>query len=219
MGFLDRMVADLIADSTGLPVRRLVRRVGARNLLLLGGAAVAGGFAVQKLSQTGHQPTGTGVPPAAPPPPPVPVPLPPLPPIPTDDHVAPPSDDLPPGVAYSVVRTMVAASLADGDLAPAEKAMIQDHVADSGLADDQIQQIRRDLVVPPIPAELAEMTPAADDRVIIFRSALLVLLADADISAAEESWLARLGDALDIDPATRAEIRGDLARLSVPPTP
>jgi len=49
-------------------------------------------------------------------------------------------------VAYSVVRTMVAAALADGDLAPAEKAMIQDHVADSGLADDQVQQIRRDLL-------------------------------------------------------------------------
>ena len=45
MGFLDRMVADLIGDSTGLPVKGVVRKVGAKNLLLLGGIAAAGGLA------------------------------------------------------------------------------------------------------------------------------------------------------------------------------
>ncbi|RMH23396.1 MAG: hypothetical protein D6696_00695, partial [Acidobacteria bacterium] len=68
MGFLDRMLGDLIQDSTGLPARRLVRAVGAKNILLVGGAMLAGGLASEKLGQAGA--SGPAPQPRTPPPPP-----------------------------------------------------------------------------------------------------------------------------------------------------
>ena len=53
MGFLDRLVSDMIHRETGFNARRLVRRVGGKNILLLGGAALAGG--VLASTQTRHQ--------------------------------------------------------------------------------------------------------------------------------------------------------------------
>ncbi len=68
MGLFDRMLTDLVVSSTGLNARAtrgMVRRIGTRNLLMMGAAAALGGLAVSK--------AGT------PPPPPGSAPLPPLP--------------------------------------------------------------------------------------------------------------------------------------------
>ncbi len=55
MGFLDRLVSDLLQDSTGLPVRRLVRMVGGKNLLMMGAGAVLAGGAATALGQSPSQ--------------------------------------------------------------------------------------------------------------------------------------------------------------------
>ncbi|MCA9561311.1 MAG: hypothetical protein KC583_22330, partial [Myxococcales bacterium] len=60
MGFLDRLVGDLIQDATGFNARRIVRRIGAGKLLMAGGAALAGALAVEKLGQQQPTPTPSG---------------------------------------------------------------------------------------------------------------------------------------------------------------
>ena len=47
MGFLDRMLSDAIEQSTGFKAKKLVRRIGSRRLLAMGGAALAGGMLAQ----------------------------------------------------------------------------------------------------------------------------------------------------------------------------
>jgi uncharacterized membrane protein YebE (DUF533 family) len=75
---------------------------------------------------------------------------------------------LPNATLYNVVRTMVAAALADGELAVSERDLIEEHLAapsdDGGLLPEQVAQIRRDLVVPPPAAELAGELPEGEDR-------------------------------------------------------
>jgi hypothetical protein len=71
MSLLDDLLGDLVYRSTGFRAGRLVRKIGAKNILLLGGAALAGGLAAQSLNRPASPQ------PVAPPPPP-----PPLPPIP-----------------------------------------------------------------------------------------------------------------------------------------
>ena len=67
MGLLDRMLADLVGGSTGMnprTARRMIRRIGTRNLLMMGGAAALGGLAASKAGSPGASPA---VPPADPP--------------------------------------------------------------------------------------------------------------------------------------------------------
>jgi uncharacterized membrane protein YebE (DUF533 family) len=229
MGFLDKMVADLVADSTGLPVRGLVRRAGVKNLLLVGGAVAAGGVAAGALANRSRQPSGA---PATPPPPPPhaqpaaanlpPVPTaqapPNLPPVPVPPPgPAPPAtaDDPDPDTLYAMIRAMVGAALADGSMAPEERAAIQNHLGDSGLSAERQQQVHRDLVLPPTPTEIAAHCPEPG-REPVYRSAVLVTLSDRDLSPLERQYLDRLAEALGLAPARQhAGIRDQLlARLT-----
>lgn len=242
MGFLDRLVSDLVHQSTGINPRRLVRMVGGKNILLAGGAALAGGLAAQKMRQGGGTYTsGTGPhptppqpappPPGAipPPPPGAPAPLPsgaipppppadipPPPPVPKVAEVAEAAEDeeseleLPPALTYAVVRTMVAAALADGELAPAEKEIIHRHLGTSGLGDDQVTQIQRDLVLPASPRELAALVAPDAEREVLYRFAALIILADDTVSDLERSWLGRLATALDIDDSRRQTLEREI---------
>jgi uncharacterized membrane protein YebE (DUF533 family) len=106
--------------------------------------------------------------------------------------------DPPPEVSYAIVRTMVGAALADGNLAPEEKEMIHKHLAESNLDASQARQIHQDLVLPPSPSELA--TDAVDPTVreTAYRFAALVVLADQEVSELERRWLDRLADAFQL---------------------
>ncbi len=220
MGFLDRMVSDMIGESVGFNprhVRRLTRMLGGKNLLAMGaGAALAGGVATALGKQSGGQ-----VPPpppgAVPPPPPVPGQVPP-PPVPQAAPPPPPpaegaGEELPQAVTYAVVRTMVAAALADGHLAPEEKKVILERLGESGLSEEQTQQVHQDLVLPPSPAELASLAPVGEHREALYRFAALIVLADSQVSDLERGWLRRLAEALELDTervaALETEIFGD----------
>lgn len=240
MGFLDRMISDLIQDNTGINARRLVRRIGGGKIVALGGAALAAAALAEKKGFSGFgggaaQPPGvapqapaTGTPPpppvpgsagAAPPQPPPPPPIPGAAAPPTAPPTAPPEaapedasadDELPPELTYAIVRTMVGAALADGQLSPDEKAIIQKHLGDSGLSPEQTQQIHQDLVLPPSPDELAALAPAAEAREILFRFAALVVLADQEASDLERRWLDRLASAFELPEDRKAALETEI---------
>lgn len=234
MGFLDSMVGGLIRESTGYDtrqVRRLVRRIGGSRMLLAGGAALAGAFAVEHFSKRGAAPT-----PVPPPPPsggPVPPDLPPLPPLPTvgaSEASPEPSSEaeprIPPELLFVVVRTMAAAAMADGRLAPEEREAIEGHLDQAGLTEEQVARVRKDLVLPPTPGELAEMVEdlpepqAAEARETLYRAAALIVHADREVEEVETGWLARLAAELDLGPdrasALRDEVFGEAEPGSAP---
>ncbi len=246
MGFLDRMISDLIQDNTGINARGLVRKIGGGKILAMGGAALAAGMFAEKQGrarqgrangtfggQSGHgapAPPPPDAPPppipgqAAPPPvpgqqaapPPIPgsQPAPPPPPVPgtaTDAAGAEAVDELPQELTYAVVRTMVAAALADGHLAAEEKAVIQKHLGTSGLSEEQTSQIHRDLVLPPSPAELAAMAAETPAREVLYRFGALVVLADQEASDLERGWLERLAAAFELDSERKAALEAEIA--------
>ncbi len=222
MGFLDRMVADLIADNTGLPVRGLVRKVGAKRLLLLGGAAVAGGLAYDRMRQGRSPAPGAGAPPPPPPPvtgappPPPPPPAgslagaPPPPPPAAASAPAPAEPELSPALEVALARTMVAAALADGRLEDHERNAISGYLGEAGLAPDDAARIHQDLLSPATPEELGGLVSDPDDAAAVIRAALLVLAADGALGDAERAWLDRLGAALGLDAARLRELERDL---------
>lgn len=230
MGFLDRLVSDMIRRETGFNPRRLVRRVGGKNILLLGGAALAGGMLAQQKSgsraSTGRGATGvTTLPPsssAAPevaprsaqlPPVPPPVPgqgaatsqPPPLPPLPSASEELADAEEIPQPVLFAIVRTMVAAALADGELSANEKTAIDSRLAESMLSEAQIEQIRRDLVIPATVSELAAMVPEGEDPETLAEFAVLITRSDGELTSAETAWLRSLAAALGL-PAHRIDV-------------
>ncbi|MEM7480835.1 MAG: DUF533 domain-containing protein [Acidobacteriota bacterium] len=236
MRFIENLVSGMIKESTGVNPRRLVRRIGGKRLLMMGGAAVAGTLLHQKMQRgpmaapggTGASTLGAPPPPpppgAVPPPPPPPVegvrgglvPPPPPPPeapsgIPPLPELPPPEApdepvEMPPELAYAVVRTMVAAALADGELAADEKAAIDGRLEAGVLNDEQVAQVRRDLLVPPSVGELAASAPDEPTGEMLFEMAVLVLRADGEVSDLEERWLVSLGEALGLTDERRREL-------------
>lgn len=234
MGFLDRMISDLIQDNTGINARRLVRKIGGGKILAMGGAALAAGMFAEKQGMFGQgAPGGQGVPAPAAPPPPIPGqqsppgPPPPLPgqqpssgiqppPLPVPEAIPEvakadaPDDELPPELTYAIVRTMVGAALADSQLAAEEKAIIQKHLGESGLSEEQISQIHKDLVLPPSPQELAALTDDGPSREVLYRFGALVVLADQETSDLERGWLERLAAAFELDAARKAALEAEI---------
>ena len=121
--------------------------------------------------------------------------------------------DLPPGLLFPIVRAMVAAALADGELEPDEREAIFAHLESGELSGAEVQQVRRDLVLPATPPELAAMVEETEHRELLYRFAFLVLRADGALESPEEAWLDRLAESLAIDAAgcarLQAEVGGD----------
>ncbi len=230
---IENLVGDLLRNATGIDARRVVRRIGGRNLLLMGGMAAAGAYLAQK---SGGTPAGGGgatsgggyaftkgrpagsppAPPAAPPPPPpaarstaaVPPPPPaaeppadPPPPAPPARGAEPPS-----GLVFAAVRTMVAAALADGRMAPEEKAAIETRLEAGELDEEQVRQVHRDLVLPPPVEELAGLVADPAAAASLYELAAVVLRADGELSDLEATWLERLGDALALPAERRRQL-------------
>ncbi len=242
MGFLDRMISDLIQDNTGFNARRLVRKIGGGKLLAMGGAALAAGMFAEKQgesrqrranetfgqgqgqqdgqSATAPPPPGAlpGPPPPLPgqqaaPPPPLPGQQAPPPPVPGAIPETPaevPDDELPQEVTYAIIRTMVAAALADGHMAPEEKSIIEKHLGESGLSEEQTAQIHRDLALPPSPGELATLAGDPATCEVLYRFGALVVLADQKTSDLERGWLKRLATALELGDDHRTALEAEI---------
>lgn len=226
MGFLDRLVGDMIERGTGYNARKMVRRVGGRNIMLLGGALVGGALLEQKMrggsatSFSGPRSSGgtaTTVPPrssaaGSPPPPPPPpegaraaVPPPP----PPGAGGADEREEIPVELLFAIVRTMVAASLADGELAPDERSVIEARLGEAPFSQDQIERVRKELLLPATPSELATLVEG-EDREVLMRFGLLVALAHEGVSEAERAWLGRLAAALELDAERMKELEAEI---------
>lgn len=223
MGFLDNIVSGLVKNTTGVNAKGFVRMVGGKNILLLGGAALAGAMAADQTSSRGQTP-----PPPVPggksaTPPPLPPPLPdtrstkaqvPPPPLPVPAAPREPaqieSEELPPKIVFAIVRTMVAAALADGHLAAEEKELIHKHLGSSGLSPEQIGQIHKDLIVPPGHTELSSLVSDREDKELVYRFGALVTLADGEVSGLERTWLEQLADTLRITPERQTQIESEI---------
>jgi uncharacterized membrane protein YebE (DUF533 family) len=205
MAFLDNLLSDLIRNSTGFNAKPFVRAVGGKNILLLGGAAIAGAIAAEKMRQ---QQPAVGVPPV-PPLPPLPSTevVPPLPPLPT---AAPAEPQLPQALVFAIVRTMVSGALADGEMHAGEKKLIEGRLGESGLSPDETKQIHKDLVIPPPPEEVGRMVSTTEDRELLYRFGALVVRSEGGASPPERAWLERLGAALGLAPERRAALESEI---------
>lgn len=240
MGFLDNLVGDMLGDATGgadfRAIRKVTRWVGGKNLAMLGlGAALAGGAAAVLSQRDGAAtpppppPPGSAVVPPPPPPPPPPGQAAPPPPPPPPGQAAPPPlpppgaavpppppgqvsapEEPPPELTYAVVRTMVAAALADGNLHSREREAILKRLGESGLDAEQQRQIHQDLVLPPQPTELAALAGTAEGRELLYRFAALIVLADEEVAELERDWLARLAEAFGIDEERRQNLEREV---------
>ena len=218
--FLDRMLGDLIKKNTGFNARPFVRMVGGKNLLLLGGAAIAGIVASEKM-QGQNAPEATPGPPRPNPPPsnappplprqsvaPPPIP-PPIPNLPQAEGVAE-DGDLPQSLVFAIVRAMVATALSDGTLSPDERKLIQDHLGESGLNPEQIQQVQKELLIPATAGEIASGVDSTEDREMVFRFAAVVAASDKTIVEAEKQHLSTFAEALGIAPPRAAQIQAEV---------
>ncbi len=204
MAFLDKLISDLIRNSTGFNARPFVRAVGGKNLLLLGGAAIAGAIAAEKMRPQQSAP-GAPLPPL-----PSTEPtefVPPLPPLPTATPAEPP---LPQGLVFAIVRTMTAGALSDGEMHAEEKKLIEGRLGESGLSPDQTKQIHKDLVFPPTPEEIGTMVSTTEDRELLYRFGALVVRSEGGASAPERAWLERLGAALGLPLERRAALESEI---------
>lgn len=210
MAFLDRLVSDLIKSSTGFNARPFVRAIGGKNLVLLGGAAIAGALAADKMGTS--SPQAPSVPPPLPPIPPVPgTMVPPPPPIPRAVAAEP---EIPRALLFGIVRTMVAGALADGEMHAEEKKLIGNRLGESGLAPDRIKQIHKDMVLPPSPKELAAAVADPDEKEMLFRFGALVILADSETTDLEKAWLENLASALGLGEARRRALEQEIFEAS-----
>jgi uncharacterized membrane protein YebE (DUF533 family) len=205
MAFLDNLLSDLIRNSTGFNAKPFVRAVGGKNILLLGGAVIAGAIAAEKMRQ---QQPASGLPPVPPLPPlPTTEAVPPLPPLPA---AVPAEPQLPRALVFAIVRTMVSGALSDGEIHAEEKKLIEGRLGESGLSPDETKQIHKDLVFPPAPEELGRMVSTTEDRELLYRFGALVVRSEGGASALETAWLDRLAAALGIAPERRTSLEAEI---------
>ena len=195
MAFLDNLISDLVRNSTGFNAKPFVRAVGGKNILLLGGAAIAGAIAAEKMRQ---QQPAAGAPP--------------LPPLPSAEptEFVPPLPPLPQGLVFAIVRTMISGALSDGEMHAEEKKLIEGRLDESGLSPDETKQIHKDLVIPPPPEEIGRMVSTTEDRELLYRFGALVVRSEGGASAPERAWLERLGAALDLPADRRSALESEI---------
>lgn len=109
--------------------------------------------------------------------------------------------------ALLLVRTMIAAAKADGQVDPAERAAIAAQLDAAGLDADERDFILRDFDRPLAPAELAA---AATDPMLRARLYAAAVAGVGEVSPAERAWLDRLAAALRLDKAAAAAIEDRL---------
>lgn len=112
--------------------------------------------------------------------------------------------------ALVMVRAMVAAAYADGEIDAAEKARIMGNLQQAGLNDEAAAFLDEELANPMDPAGLAGLSTSAEMTVQIYTAARLAI--DPDTQE-EQDFLAELASALQLDPNLVTHI--DAAAASV----
>ena len=174
-------------------------RKGAVKAAQIGGLALLGGLAYKAYrdyqsgktaapapAPAGGSPWGSSAP----------VPLPP----PADSPFAPPRVEAT-GLPVTLLRTMVAAALADGHLDDAERAALSERALTLG--GDAEAFLAREIARPASVEALAAAAPTVEAAAEVYLAALVTI--DPD-TIAERAFLARLGTALKLDPALASHL-------------
>ncbi len=99
-----------------------------------------------------------------------------------------------------LVRAMIAAAYADGNIDPEEESKILERAAeDRGLVE---QELRAPLALDGLVAQVLALAPSQEQRDQVYFVSLLAIRAD---SAAEKSYLDSLAERLSVTPAQRKE--------------
>ncbi len=120
------------------------------------------------------------------------------------------ADELSPEATLAGVRTVIAAALADGVLADAERRVIDQHLENPALLPEQAAQARADLDGPLAPQALAALVDDVAAAEVLYRLAAAVMLADDSVSPEERAWLDTFAEALGFDAPSKAAIEGSL---------
>ncbi len=181
--------------------------LNASTLLTLGGLVWG---AIETMQQQGAAPAPTPAPrPGTPPPattppagaPPLPLPQPPA--------GAPPPDagQAVPDGAATIVRLMVSAARADGDLSETERTTILEHARAAGAEALVAGEIGR-------PTPLARIVEGVTDprqRADLYVLAFGIVRGDETVSGAERIYLAQLAALLDLEPASVEQLEREAA--------
>ena len=99
-----------------------------------------------------------------------------------------------------MIRAMIEAAKADGQIEPAERAQIMEALSDAGAEE---RRFVADLI--DAPADMAGLVAAAGDatRAQVYATARMII---AGANGAEKDWLDRLAEGLGLDPATRSAL-------------
>jgi uncharacterized membrane protein YebE (DUF533 family) len=210
------IVGSILAGALGArrkPSDRALRYlVGGRHSFLnastlFSAAAVA--YGMYEASQSSQQRGATGTPS---PPPPQPSAAPPIvqsaPPPPPETQPTPPAAPETPGVPPEVarlIRLMISAARADGDLAPEEGQQIARRASEFGAE----ELVRAELASPRPLAEI--VTGVADDKQKqeLYTLAFSIVRADESVSGAERIYLAQLAKNLTLDVATTQRLEAE----------
>jgi uncharacterized membrane protein YebE (DUF533 family) len=173
--------------------------VNARTLLAAAGVA----WGLFETWQGQQQPAGAGAGgPAAPPagtPPPPPTASPPAEPAADESGV--------PGPVARLLRVMISAARADGELGPAERERILAEAREVGAEELVRSELEK-------PRPLGELVAGVDDPELkrqLYTLAFVIVRADETVTGAERIYLAQLANRLGLDAATVARIEGEAA--------
>ena len=183
---------------------RAVRGSGLVNAsTLLAAAGVAWGlFETWQEQRQGQQQAAAGGA-SAPSAPPAAAPAP----APTDPEAATPDDFGVPGPVARLLRVMISAARADGELGPAERERILAEAREVG-ADELVRQ---ELDAPRPLGELVAGVSDPELKQQLYTLAFVIVRADETVTGGERIYLAQLANRLSLDPATVARLESEAA--------
>jgi uncharacterized membrane protein YebE (DUF533 family) len=183
---------------------RAVRSSGLVNAkTLLAAAGIAWGlFETWQGQQQAGAATGAGASgPSASPPPPLPSSTASAPAVPVSDEGGVP------GPVARLLRIMISAARADGELGPAERERILREAREVGAE----ALVREELETP---RPLGELVQGVDDPQLkeqLYTLAFVIVRADESVTGGERIYLAQLANRLGLDPASVARLEGEAA--------
>jgi hypothetical protein len=153
---------------------------------------------------------------AVPPPPPPPAPAPASDQQPDTGSVPPPPPPPPAGTselpdARLLIRAMIAAANADGEIDAEERAAIQNQLAETGLSAQETAFVQSELASPPSVDEIAAEVSDGKTALQVYAVSLMAIDVDTD---AEQRYLEALRSRLGIDDAQARELH---QRFDEPP--
>jgi uncharacterized membrane protein YebE (DUF533 family) len=109
--------------------------------------------------------------------------------------------------AVLLVRAMIAAAAADGEIDPQERSRIMGRLEGQGLSEEERRFLQRELASPAEMESLAAAVDSPDLALQVYAASLMAITVD---SPAEAAYLARLASRLRIDPDAVAALRAQL---------